>query len=86
MSDYPIADGVFLKALDKMPEENKLPFISIEGERLISNYVGMNAHTRHSKEGTAAADGMPLEDAPPKPKKNKVKYSCPSCGVNVWDD
>jgi len=32
MSDYPIENGVFLKALDKMPDRLKFPFISTEAE------------------------------------------------------
>lgn len=31
MSDYPTPDGIFLKALEDMPEHYKLPFISKEG-------------------------------------------------------
>jgi SprT-like family len=32
MSDYPKKEGVFLKALEEMPENFKLPFVSIEGD------------------------------------------------------
>ena len=31
MNDYPTPDGVFLQALDRMPDAFKMPFISIEG-------------------------------------------------------
>ena len=64
MNDYPTPDGVFLEALDRMPDAFKMPFISIEG----------------MAKAAAAADGSATE---PKPK-NKVKYSCPSCAVNIW--
>lgn len=73
MSDYPIENGIFLKALKKLPKKYKLPFISIEGEAKLKQL---------SAEGGAA----PSEAAQPddKKKKNKVKYSCSSCGTNVW--
>jgi predicted SprT family Zn-dependent metalloprotease len=77
MSDYPIDGGRFLVALENMPHDFKLPFISIEGDRRISNVVGMNAHEGHSTEGTAPADGG-------QSKKNKIKYSCPGCQANIW--
>lgn len=76
MSDYPIEDGVFLSALDKMPEPLKFPFISIEGEK------------RFAQHSTGAVSGISVligEAAPPKPpKKNKVKYTCSGCQTNVW--
>jgi len=34
MSDYPIENGVFLKALKKMPKKMKFPFVCVHGERL----------------------------------------------------
>ncbi|MDG2450892.1 MAG: hypothetical protein P8M34_14685 [Saprospiraceae bacterium] len=74
MSDYPIENGVFLKALDNMPDSYKLPFISIEGEK---KYQAQNLGT-----GTATSVSDAPE-APPKPK-NKVKYTCPSCAANCW--
>lgn len=71
MSDYPTPEGVFLKALNDMPDHFKMPFISIEGEM---------KYRQHSAGGIAALIG----EAPAPPKKNKVKYSCPLCLVNVW--
>ena len=76
MSDYPIENGVFLKALDNMPDSYKLPFISIEGER---KYKSVSLHS-----GGATSTLSEEQEAEPKPKKNKVKYTCPSCKVNVW--
>jgi len=71
MSDYPIEDGVFLKALDKMPDRLKFPFISTEAE---ARYMVM-----------ISGDSSPAATATPAPpKKNKVKYTCPSCQTNVW--
>ena len=76
MSDYPIENGVFLRALDNMPDSYKLPFISIEGERKYKSVsLGLPGATNILSDE---------QEAEPKPKKNKVKYTCPSCNVNVW--
>ena len=81
MSDYPEKGGKFLKALEEMPEEYKLPFTSVEGDfrkntaMLTSGLTGL----------VNIADIMGVDggEAPPKPKTSKNKYSCP-CGNNVW--
>jgi len=73
MSDYPIKGGPFLTALDNMPQDYKLPFISIEGEQKVAALI------------TDALNGpSATTEAPPPPKKNKVKYSCPTCKTNIW--
>ncbi len=74
MSDYPIEGGRFLAALENMPDEFKMPFISIEGDRIVRIMNALN--------GTGAAGTPSAEIAPP--KKNKVKYSCTTCKTNVW--
>jgi len=71
MSDYPIENGVFLKALDKMPDRLKFPFISTEAE---ARYMVM----------ISGGSSPAATAAPTPPKKNKVKYTCPSCQTNVW--
>ena len=76
MSDYPIEGGHFLAALDAMPEPFKMPFISIEGDRIVQMMNVLQG--MESVIGGAAAAGAPT------PKKNKVKYSCPTCKTNVW--
>jgi len=70
MSDYPTPNGLFLDALHNMPDAYKLPFISIEGER---KYQAAQAQQAQGS-GTST----------PPPKKNKIKYSCPSCNINAW--
>ena len=75
MSDYPAEGGVFLKALETMPEDYKLPFVSIEGDRVVATMVGIGL-----------GNGRPESGHVPRPssgKKNKTKYIC-SCGTNVW--
>jgi len=73
MGDYPIEGGVFLLALNLMPDKLKFPFISTEAEAkymvLISGDAGSAAET---------------QPAPTPPKKNKLKYTCPQCQTNVW--
>jgi len=71
MSDYPIEDGVFLKALDKMPDRLTFPFISTEA---IARYMVMIS------DGSSPA----ATAAPAPPKKNKVKYTCPACQTKIW--
>jgi len=71
MSDYPKKNGVFLKALDKMPDEFKLPFTSVEGDRRISNNALMGLINLMEGEETTSKSGK------------RTKYTC-SCGFNVW--
>lgn len=85
MSDYPKKGGKFLKALAKMPDKFKLPFISTEGD-WIGDYLG-------SLNFDIGADGnSPMGEQgwnftlpkPPKSKRGKTKYTCPSCKMNLW--
>jgi len=73
MRDYPIENGVFLKALDKVPDRLEFPFISTEAE---AKYMVMISDGSGSPAGTQAV--------PAPTKKNKVKYTCPTCQTNVW--
>ena len=41
MSDYPEKDGVFLEALEEMPDSFKLPFVSIEGDMRLKLTTGI---------------------------------------------
>ena len=76
MSDYPIEGGPFLAALNAMPEPFKMPFISIEGDRIVQMMNVLQG--MESVIGGAPAAGAAT------PKKNKVKYSCETCKTNVW--
>ena len=70
---HPIKGGRFLAALDNMPQDYKLPFISIEGEQKVAALI------------TDALNGpSATTESPPPPKKNKVKYSCTTCKTNIW--
>ena len=75
MSDYPEPDGKFGKALKMMPKRFVLPFVSIEGDKLLLISL------------LGAGEGNPTgtQPLPPKPKyTSKVKYSCPNCKMNAW--
>ena len=79
MNDYPQKDGAFLKALEEMPDEYKLPFTSVEGDFRASSMALTGGIA-----GMVSISGiMGGGEAPAKPKTSKNKYSC-SCGNNVW--
>lgn len=79
MSDYPEKDGKFLKALEEMPDEYKLPFTSVEGDYRANRMALMGG----LEAGVSISGSIDGQEAPPKPKTSKNKYSCP-CGNNVW--
>lgn len=79
MSDYPAEGGKFTKALETMPEDYKLPFVSIEGDRAML----LMGQTSMDEEGMS---GRPEGGHIPRPssrKRNKTKYQC-ECGTNIW--
>lgn len=77
MSDYPEQGGVFLKALEKMPEHFKLPFVSIESDMRQEFMMLMQLEAEITNENGQTTT------APPKPKTSKNKYTC-SCNCNIW--
>lgn len=79
MTHYIIPGGKYEQAFHAMPQEYTLPFTSLEGDlmkMIVTGAVG----------GTNGTDGKNSTD--PKAKtakaKEKTKYTCPNCGVNVW--
>ncbi len=79
MDDYPIENGVFEKAFDKMSKDLLLPFKSHEFTAELEFLDAL------LEGGTVTAgNGNELRPRPrPKPKK-RTKYSCTSCNSNVW--
>lgn len=76
MSDYPQKNGVFMKALEQLPQSYKMPFVSIEGDFRPSptQLIGLLDGTSPTEESNGIT----------KPKNSsKTKYSCP-CGCNLW--
>jgi len=81
MSDYPIKEGKFMKALQRMPKKYILPFVSTEGDYL----SGVSIPIGSLEDGIVSIDiGRPPLPKRPKSKRSKTKYSCPDCGMNVW--
>jgi len=85
MADYPINNGNFQQAFDKMPADLLFPFKSS------NEYLELITHLIATAEGdTIMLDGatipiaeIPLIPSPPK-RRNKVKYTCYKCGANAW--
>lgn len=73
MSDVVVAGGPFAAAFAALPAEALLPWACVEAQ----------ARRRPQPEGTSQNEPEADEQAMPKPR-NKVKYSCPSCGSNAW--
>lgn len=77
MTHYIIEGGLYEQAFNAMPDDFKLPFTSLEGDLMKSLVNGT--------EGGSGTHGSTTVVLPPQPKsREKTKYSCPSCGVNVW--
>lgn len=74
MTHYIIKNGKYEQAFKAMPNTFTLPFTSLDGDRMKS-LMG----------GKSGVDGKtsPLSTKPTK-NKNKTKYSCSNCKVNVW--
>lgn len=78
MTHMIIEGGAYQKVFNEMPEEYLLPFASLEGDlfrSLINGGSGTN--------GKDDPRTKRLKKLRP-PSRNKTKYSCPSCRVNVW--
>jgi predicted SprT family Zn-dependent metalloprotease len=80
MSDYPEENGVFMAALEAMPESFKLPFVSTEGDMLAVMLAQGNGSPSTGAGGRPEGGYVPLSAGG---RKNKTKYCC-SCGINVW--
>lgn len=78
MTHYIISEGRYEMAFDSMPKAFKLPLTSLEGDLMRSMLKG---EPKTKVEGGAIS----TKTAKLRPKsRSKTKYSCPSCGVNVW--
>ena len=74
MTHLIIEGGAYEQAFKIMPEKYTLPFTSLEGDIMKSLVSG----------ATGGAGGK-TSGKPATPKgRNKTKYSCPSCKINVW--
>lgn len=79
MTHYIEKEGKYQQAFQKMPEGHILPFTSLEGE-IMKSLI----------EGTNDPDNEPEDQRKKRLQKlrpvsrNKTKYTCPGCKVNVW--
>lgn len=76
MSHYIIEDGAFARAFAAMPSEYLLPWSCGVDEAAIGKATGGAA--------TGGAGGTQTGKGPAKLKVSKLKYTCPTCKVNVW--
>ena len=76
MTHYIEKNGKYEKAFVSMSKSFILPFTSLEGDIMRSLLAG--------GAGRANVDGEKRFKKPVPPSRNKTKYSCPSCKVNVW--
>lgn len=74
MSHYILKEGVFEKAYQNMPTALKLPFIAEIEARFLSLKDALRELDNNEENFVAAA----------KETRSKLKYSCPSCGINAW--
>lgn len=80
MTHYIIPGGKYEQAFNAMPQEYTLPFTSLEGDLMRSLVTG----------GAGGTTSKPGEPEPGKggagggKSREKTKYTCPGCGVNVW--
>lgn len=84
MTHYIIADGDYERAFNMMPEKFILPFTSLDGDLMKGLIEG--AASVGTDDGE---NGEPDEQTKKRlklrtPGRNKTKYTCPGCDVNVW--
>lgn len=77
MTHYIIEGGRYEKAFQEMPEQYVLPFTSLEGDLMKSLLIGgvTGKPGEPQPTGTVTVGGKSRE---------KTKYTCPGCRVNVW--
>lgn len=81
MSDYPIPDGIFLKAMEVFCLENQSFLDIIDAEQLIR----MSAQLM-SGEGGEDNEGEGEEESDEKKKKDRVKFECPNNSEHSRED
>lgn len=89
-SHYMTPGGVFEQVLKALPKELFIPWFSWEGSAWAHMFTELleGADGYEAKEGVekireqAAASGETIKKAAE--NKNKVRYTCPTCGLKVW--
>jgi predicted SprT family Zn-dependent metalloprotease len=80
MTHYIEKNGKYQKAFEKMPERYILPFTSLDGEVMKSLVEGSNTEGSEKDDDERKRRLRKLRPV----SRNKTKYSCPGCKVNVW--
>jgi len=89
MSDYPIEDGVFMQAYNRMPKTVLLPFKAYTELSKSEAIMQLIKEAEAAGKDTITIDGVEIpiaaiEIVPLKKKRYKIKYTCPNCQANVW--
>lgn len=98
MSDYPAPDGKFLKACESLVDQGfKLPWVDrfTAGRKSCQPRAPSNSWEHTVPAPVQAVLAQPLADLmpdlvpaaitqPTTAAKRKLRYQCPSCGMNVW--
>lgn len=82
MTHYIEEGGKYQKAFEQMPEKFILPFTSWEGEMM--KQLITSAGTSGTDDGDEGDERKTRLKRLRPPSRNKTKYSCPRCKVNVW--
>lgn len=99
MSDYPVSGGPFLKAcetlvengfqiswIDRIPASNECCQIRGETEFSFANEIPAEIEVvLNTRIEELVPDLTPIDIVlEEKAKKNKTKYTCPGCDINIW--
>jgi predicted SprT family Zn-dependent metalloprotease len=82
MADYAIKDGIFMNIADKMIRDEGFKNLWYDRRAfLCAEIAGMDLPENLDPSLVTSVLGANLAV---KPQKTRLKYSCPSCGTNIW--
>ena len=85
MTHYLTKEGRYEQAFHTMPEEYKLPFTSLEGDWMQSLPAGTGgSKVKSGKSEMPVGANVAAGIARGGKSREKTKYNCPDCGINVW--
>ena len=71
--------GRYEKAFEAMPGDYLLPFTAVEYQA-----SRIQPPVEGKEDPAGPGTGGEGEEEPPKSPKQKIKYTCPACNINVW--
>jgi len=80
MTHYIIVGGNYESAFNKMNKKYTLPFTSLEGDIMASL---LNGSDKSQKGSDGGEEPKRIQKLMPR-SRNKTKYSCSNCDINVW--